>query len=218
MDPKLPHFSDWVFYVQFFSLLLITATWVRDRKRFRFFLSLPLRGFSENTQWDRDSYMEGTGGLFLILNSYVQITFSAFIALKGIRNEPLLFADWTMYFRFLLVISLFFILKTALELIVALVFRNIGGVTFVQNIGIGMRSWLGLVLFPVSVLTVYMEGMFNLGAWVIAVVFALIYLLMLGPMIIRLGKLSMRSHHKFFYLCTLEIIPVIFLINWIISH
>lgn len=213
------HHSDWILALLLVASVLLLVARLYDPGRFRAFASLPFHVKRQEMEQNFSaSIRKGGFDLSLSLVSYVILALAIYIVLYPPAGgiSPSL-RDWGAFLRLFFVTTLFFVTKDLVGLSVGYIFNSIEMVARGQNVGLAYRSWLALWLVPLCMLVVYSGEAYGILYYVLAVVLVLGYFFALQFSVARLWKLPAASYYKFFYLCALEITPLLFFLAWLQS-
>lgn len=182
-------------------------------KKFSFFLSLPFNSGLKDFEKEFNPY----GGrdvfdMLMTLNSYLIFGLSLFL----IFNSNL--AVWSDFFRLIFVITLFFLIKNFFALFIGWLFDKNIEIAHSQNANLIYRSWFSIWIFPVLIGTTFIPNFTWIGQKLLIGMIMIAYVTALIISIIRIWDAIEGKYYKIFYLCALEIMPLIFLVYWLKSH
>ena len=216
---ELPvHHTDWLLGLLVLSMGLMLAARLYNPERFNGILSLPFHvKRSEMELAFRPLIARGLFDVSLSVLSYLVLSLGIYIWLHNAWSGKPDFNDQALYFRILFVLVVFYLLKNLIGLVVGWIFDGIEEVARSQNTQLAHRAWLSLILMPVLVLAVFNVG--GYGVWYVAVL-VLLALGMASSLYFsfsQLWRLAVPPYYKIFYLCALEITPLLFLVGWLKS-
>ncbi len=213
-----PHHSDWVLIVLLLCVGLILAARLYNPERFRIFFALPFH--VKRTEMELAFNPVVARGLFdvsLSVMSYLVLSTGIYIWLQnGVGAGPDL-SKPALFFRILIILVLFYLIKNLAGLLVGWVFDRTDDIARSQNAQLAHRAWMTIVLLPLVVLSVYNTSYPELWIWLTLSVILLGVALSLYFSFLQLWKIGASSYYKIFYLCTLEIAPLVFLAGWLKS-
>jgi len=213
-----PHHIDWLLGLLVLATTLVLAARLYHPSRFRAFLFLPLHANREELE---DGFRPVVGrGLFdvsLGLMSFCVLALSVFLLLNTSGSGFPMLGNWRMYLRLLMVLLFFYVGKNFLGLLVGWVFNTSEEIARAQNVSFAYRAWLTLFLLPVAIAMVYCTPLYNVLYYILLITLLVGYLFSLQFFILRIWRINALSYYKIFYLCALEITPLIFLVIWLKS-
>ena len=219
MEQALPlHHTDWLLWLSLGVFSLLLAARLYNPIRFKAFSILP---FHANRSELEASFRPVVGrGLFdvsLGVSSFATLGLALFLILHPNRGELPVMGDWRMYLRLTIVLLLFFVFKNFMGLLVGWVFNKTDFIAKAQNVSFAYRAWLGVLLFPVCVAMVYSGEAYQWLYYVLLVGLCVGYYFSVQFFTIRIWRIDAFVYYKIFYLCALEITPLIFLVSWLQS-
>ena len=216
---ELPvHHTDWLLGILLLSVVLALAARLYNPERFRAFAGLP---FHVKRPEMESAFNPAAGrGLFdvsLSVLSYLVLSLAVYLWLHRNGEAPPLLNDAALFYRVLLVLVVFFLLKNLAGLFIGWVFGRTEEIAHSQNTQLAHRSWLALILLPLVILAVFNAGNFIVWHWLL-LIFTLAGLsLSLYFSFRQLWQIGTYSYYKILYLCALEITPLLFLAGWLKS-
>lgn len=219
MEQALPlHHTDWLLGLLIGALVLLLAARLYNPARFRAFSTLPFHPNRSDLESDfRPVVGRGLFDISLGVVSFVMLGLALFLLLHPYSDGVPILSGWRMYLRLLLVLLLFFVFKNFVALLVGWVFGKTENIAIAQNVSFAHRAWLGVLLFPVIVLMVYGGAMYQVLYYVLLLVLSVGYYFSIQFFVMRIWRIDALSYYKIFYLCALEITPLIFLVTWLRS-
>ena len=219
MKQALPiHHTDWLLWLLCGVFVLLIAARLYNPMRFKAFMILP---FHANRAELESSFRPIIGrGLFdvsLGLSSFVVLGLSLFLILHPFQENLPVMADWRMYLRLLMVLLLFFVFKNFMGLLVGWVFNKTDNIARAQNVSFAYRAWLGVILFPVCLALVYLDTAYQLLYYILLMVLCGGYYFSIQFFVLSIWRIDALPYYKIFYLCALEITPLVFLVSWLQS-
>ena len=216
--PIAVHHTDWIFWVLLLAIALLLAARLYNPVRFRAFLILP---FHIKRQELESSFNPTVGrGLFdvsLSLLSYLMLGLSFFLILHPFEGAPPVLSDWRNFLRLLFVVLLFFLVKNLVGLFVGWVFQHTDEIARAQNVNLAYRAWIAMMLVPVCALVAFYQPLYQVSYYLLWIGLFVGYYFALQFSFFRLWKMEALPYYKIFYLCTLEITPLLFLVGWLKS-
>lgn len=219
MEQAVPiHHTDWLLWLLVGVFILLLSARLYNPARFKAFSFLP---FHANRAELESSFRPIIGrGLFdlsLGFSSFVVIGLSLFLVLHSYKVGAPILADWRLYLRLLIVLLLFFVFKNFMGLLVGWVFGKTEYIAKAQNVSFAYRAWLGVLLFPICVAMVYWGHAYQVLYFALLLMLCAGYIFSIQFFIISIWRIDTFPYYKIFYICALEITPLIFLIIWLQS-
>ena len=214
----LIHHTDWLLWLFLAISGLLLAARLYNPIRFKAFAILP---FHSNRSELEASFRPVVGrGLFdvsLGLSSFAVLGLALFLILHPYNEGFPALHEWRMYLRLIIMLLLFFVFKNFMGLLVGWIFNKTEFIASAQNISFAYRAWLGVLLFPVCVAMAYGGEVYQTLYYVLLFMLCGGYYFVIQFFAIRIWRIDSFSYYKIFYLCALEITPLIFLVSWLQS-
>jgi hypothetical protein len=205
--------TDWVLLVLLVIAFLVTAARLANAERVRHFIKFPFNFAALDWAGGFNPFItKKLSDLLISLSSLLTITLAIFFSIKFWSNQTPLPLGWLPYLRVLFLVTVVFLVKNMLGGLIAAVFEVQEQITAVQNINIAFFSWLLVPLYPLVVLTTFLDWHPELFSKALLGICATGALLALWQTARATFKISPVLSYNIFYLCALEISPVIFLI------
>ncbi len=215
--PKIVHHTDWLLLLIGGILFFLGLLRYQHTQRFAEIWQLPFHIRRREVESEfHPSWRKGGFEVGFSIVSYLVISLALFILVRH-HESALAFDDWQMYLRIFFVLTLFFLLKNFLGLLVGWVFHCSEDVAASQNTNLAYRCWMSLVLLPLCVLAIFWQGLPMLGYILILIFIILSYLLAFQFTAVRVWNIPALGYYKIFYLCALEITPLVFLVGWLVN-
>lgn len=201
--------KDWATLIFVFSLALIVLAKSAFESRFNDYIRLIISDKYTKIYRESSHLMSGFNVLLLVVNL---ISFSFFIQLILAHFEYGVKTDWILFIRIFTLLTVFVLSKFLIEKIIATTFGieeiieqfNLQKVTF--------RTYIGLLLLPVSIVLFYGDYAKNS---LILVIIATLLIINILTYLLSLKIYQNLILGKFFYfilyLCALEIAPYYFI-------
>ena len=125
---------------------------------------------------------------------------------------------WSDFFRILFILILFFLLKNFIGLFVAWLFDKNEEVSYSHNANLAYRIWSSIWVFPLLLFLVFVPFLKENSSFLAALVLVIAYTLSMTVGVLRLWAMNAYKYYKIFYLCALEIGPLLILIFWLKNH
>lgn len=207
------HHTDWLLILFFINGLLFLVAKLYHSKKFGVFISLPFNAGLQDFEKDFNPY--GGKDLFdiaLSINSFLIYSTGLYL----IFNPDL--SLWSDFFRMLFILILFFLLKNLIGLFVAWLFDKNEEVSLSYNANLAYRIWASMWVYPLLVFLVFVPFLKENTNILAAIILALGYAFAISIGVLRLWSMSAPKYYKIFYLCALEIGPMVILIFWLKNH
>ena len=219
MEQALPtHHTDWLMWLLIGAFALMLAARMYKPARFRAFAVLPFHANRSDLEGDfRPVVGRGLFDVSLGIVSFVVLSLAVFLLLHPFNGGLPVLSGWRMYLRLLTVLMLFFVGKNFIGLFVGWVFGKTETIALAQNVSFAHRAWLGILLFPVLTVMVFGSGMYQSLYYVLLFILILGYYLSVQFFVMRIWQMDALPYYKIFYLCALEIIPLISLVYWLLD-
>lgn len=215
---KKINYADWVTVVLTGSLLLISFMKVVYFKRFVDFFKTFFSYRYFNFLIRESNLFKEQISILLIINYFLIFSLFIYLSFKFFFNTPL-FYQYSLFFyaKLLMYVLLIVLIKNLFKVIVGIVYRTQHETYQYLHNSLVSEVIAGLFLFPVCVfmvfqpsLLVYLAG-FSLIAFL--GIYKLIRLVIIGKVH---GKFSV--FYLFFYLCTIEILPLFIIVKLIMNY
>lgn len=215
---RISHHTDWLLLVLLTGVVLALAARLYSPTRFKAFVQLPFHIRRRELEQNFNPAMgRGLFDVSLAFLSYLGLGLALYLLIHPPGpNFPLL-SDWQLYLRLVFVLLLFFMVKNFLGLWVAWIFGRTDQVAHAQNVNLAYRAWLALVVLPFCALAVYWPPIYAVAHYLLWFLLVTGYLVALRFSFFQIWKMPVRSYYKIFYLCALEITPLLFLVGWLKS-
>jgi len=215
--PKLTHHTDWLLIVLVAIFLLLTMLRRNNAQRFRDLVQLPFNIRRKEVEDDfTPNWRSGSFEIGFSLFSYLVLGLALFVTVRH-HEGNLAFRDWQMFLRICFVVVMFFLLKNFIGLIVGWIFSCSEQVAKSQNTNLAYRCWMSVYLFPLSAAAIYLPVNAQVTYLLLLVFLVLGYLVGLQFTAVKLWHIPAQPYYKIFYLCALEITPLLFLLGWLKS-
>ncbi len=215
---RLPHHTDWILWLLLLSTVLVISARLYNPQRFRNFLILPFHVKRHELEASfNPSLRRGLFDLSLSLMSYAMIGLGVFLLLHPYLGAIPLLTDWEMYLRVLFILMLFFVVKNLVGLFVGWVFEQSEEIAGAQNVNLAYRMWTSILILPVCALLIYFTPAYPVVYYLLAVLIGLGFYFAFQFSLLKIWRIQARGYYKIFYLCALEITPLLFLLGWLKS-
>ncbi len=212
------HHTDWLLIVTTLSFVLLIAVRLYNIVRFKQLSFLPFHASRADIE---DSFNPVPGKGFvdfsLSIMSPVIIALTCYLLIHPYNGAVPIFSDWALYLRLLFIVTIFFLLKNFLGMFVGWVFGTAEEIGVSQNVYLAYRSWMAIVLLPFCVLLIFFPSGYAIFYYILLIITVLGLLLALLFTVLRIWNMRIVAYYKIFYICALEITPLIFLIGWLLS-
>lgn len=219
MEQTLPiHHTDWLFWLLIGVFALLLAARLYNPSRFKAFSVLPFHANRADLEGSfRPVVGRGFFDISLGLSSFAMLGLALFLVLHPFEDGFPLLVGWRMYLRLVMILLLFFVFKNFIGLLVGWVFNKAEYIAQAQNVSFAYRAWLGVILFPICLLMVYGGSMYQFLYYALLIMLCGGYYFSIQFLAIRIWRIDAFPYYKIFYLCALEITPLIFLVSWLQS-
>ena len=219
MEQALPlHHTDWLLWLLFGVMGLILSARLYSPLRFKAFTMLPFHANREELEGNfRPVVGRGLFDVSLGMVSFAMIGLALFLLLHPYEGSLPVLGGWRMYLRLLMVLLIFFVFKNFVSLLVGWVFDKTDEIATAQNVSFAHRAWLGLVLFPFVAIMVFGGLLYPVFYYILFLVLIVGYYFSVQFFVLRIWRMNALPYYKIFYLCALEITPLIFLVFWLRS-
>ncbi len=209
------HYSDWILLAILLGVIFVLISRIYNPGKFKAFLYLPLRGGNETKEEFDPLGWRTPFDISMVINVFLSIALSILLINYSSSTLDLYSGAWRDYLRLFLIISAFFLVKSLLQLAIAWAFDKVGEIALSQNIELSYLAWLALMILPVNVIVAFVSSNKEFNFWLLLIISLAGWFQAFFRSSLQLWKLAAPSYYKIFYLCSLEIIPFIFLIKWI---
>jgi hypothetical protein len=205
--------TDWVLLVLGLIALLIVLAKLQQAERTTFFLKLPFQ--VQAKEWAinfNPIQSKKVSDALLSLSSILTMALVCLIISRFWQGEQSLAKDFIAYLKMVFVLIGVFLGKTLLGSLVAAVFDVQDNMAATQNISIAFFAWIQVPLLPIVIVGTFLSWQTIFFAQLLLgmALLGLLYSLWLtAKASLRIGPIL---SYNIFYLCTLEIIPVLFLV------
>lgn len=184
-------------------------------KRFMAFMKVPFNSsyFTEFAQEKEQPFW-----FELILEGVMLISVSLFIyTIIYLGGDKLLHAnDYVIFIKIFLVSILFVTIQRFFHSVTGQLFNMHKNLNMLMHVKDGYMRWAALFLIVIVMITVFTEIESNLLLIAGLVLLAGVYVIgILRGSTLLVGNKTLNNMHIFFYLCTLEILPVVALVKMI---
>lgn len=216
---ELPvHHTDWLLGLLLLGFGLALSARLYNPGRFWAFLALPFHVKRDEMELGfKPLVARGLFDVSLSVLSYLMLALGIYIWLHRAWDGTPYFNDQALYFRVLFILLVFFLLKNLGGLFVGWVFDCTEDIARIQNSQLAHRAWLSLVIIPPLVLAVFNPANYQIWYVLLLILLVIGLALSLYFSFIQLWRLSAAAYYKIFYLCALEITPLLFLVGWLKS-
>lgn len=207
------HHSDWVLIILTGVLLLWVLAYRFNSTYFRQFARLPI--YVKATEWSAQfNPLQGRGGkdIILGLSGYVVFSLGLFL-FTAFRDgyRPLTYA-WPDFLRVLFLLGIILLFKALLSALLGYVFDCSQAIVKIQNQYFAFLSWSSLPLFPVILVILLWPSQVEWLYYILLVFLSCGALLAIGQILPATFRIPPSRTYNIFYLCTLEISPVFYLV------
>jgi MFS family permease len=214
---KLSHHTDWIFIILLLSALLFIAAKLSAPKRFNVFIGLPIH----TKKFEFIEEFKPFQGLkrfetLLSINSYILIALGLFVLERAQSGNHPHFNGYLGFVRVLFFVSLFFVGKALINALLDWLYEHHGALSHTTTINLSYRIWMSFFLLPLIILVVFIPATSFYVAIVLAVFMLLAYLQSIIQSNLSLWKIAAPSYFKFLYICALEMMPIFFLVKWLV--
>ena len=219
MNLALPiHHTDWLMWLLLGVCALLFAARLYNPRRFKEFSILPFHANRKELQHGfRPVVGRGLFDVSLGLSSFLVLGLAIFLLLHPYHTDLPKLGDWRMYLRLVVVLLLFFVSKNFLGLLVGWVFDKTETIAKAQNVAFAYRAWLGVLLFPVCVAMIYWVQSYQVMYYFLWIILCGGYYFSIQFFVVGIWRIDAFPYYKIFYLCALEITPLVFLVSWLQS-
>ena len=209
LHPRIIDNKDWATVIFVMSLLLIVIAKSVFESRFNDYIRLLVSDKYTKIYRESSHLMSGFNVLLFVTNI---ISFSFFIQLVLANYDYGLKTDWILFTRIFTLLSVFILCKFLIEKIIAATFGIEEIIEQFNLQKVTLRTYVGLLLLPVSIILFYSDYSTN------SLIISIIVILLIGNLVTYLvllknyQNLLLRNIFYFIlYLCALEIAPYYFM-------
>jgi hypothetical protein len=212
---KATHITDWIAIIILLDVALIAFLRHFFPRRFIAFLKIPFNAtyFTEFAHEKEQPFW-----FELILEAVMLISVSLFIyTLIYLGGEKSLNAnDYVIFTKIFLASILFVTVQRFFHSVTGQLFNMHKNLSMLMHVKDGYMRWAALFLIAIVLLTVFTGIQTNLLLIVGLILLLAVYVIGVarGSTLLA-GNKTLSSMHIFFYLCTLEILPVVALVKMI---
>jgi hypothetical protein len=201
---------DWATLVFVFSLILIVLAKSTFESRFNDFIRLVVSDKYSKIYRESSHLMSGFN-VFLFVVNLVSLSFFIQIIVVRLFNYGTI-TDWVLYVRVFTLLTVFILCKFLIEKIIAVTF---GVEEIIEQFNlqkVNIRTYLGLLLLPVSIILFYGNYTSKLLIMIIVVILLIINLMSYLVLLKNYQNLLFsKLFYIILYLCALEIAPYYFI-------
>lgn len=214
---ELPvHHTDWLLALLLLGMGLALAAKLYNPSRFRAFLFLPFHVKRDELELGFNPLVaRGLFDVSLSVLSYLILSLGIYIWLHRPWDGAPNFNDQAIYFRVLFILVFFFLLKNLGGLFVGWVFDCTEDIARSQNSQLAHRAWLSLIIMPVLVMAVFNTELYLFWYLIMRILLILGLAFSFYFSFIQLWRSRALAYYKIFYLCALEITPLLFMVGWL---
>ncbi len=210
---KVTHATDWISIIILIDILLIALLRHYFPKRFMAFIKVPFNAtyFTEFAQEKEQPFWFG-----IILESVMLLSTSLFIygALYLFNNNLPSANQYMVFIKILLIAAVIVAAQRFFHSLTGLLFNMKKTLTMWMHIKDAYLRWASIILLIVTGIGIYSSLTINYSVIIGAIVLSVFYIsgVIRGSLLLA-GDNTLNALHIFFYLCTLEILPVIALVK-----
>ena len=209
LNPRNIESKDWaivLFLVAFFLVALIKTVF---EKRFNDFFKIAISNKYLKTYRDSSQLMTGFNSILFLINLF---SMSFFILIVASQFGYCLKNDWIFFIQIFTFLFVFILVKFLIEKIIATLFGTEEVVELVNLQKISYRSYIGLLLLPVSMILFYTNFLSNNAIYILISLLLTLNVISYGIFLKNHQKIIISKLFYFIlYLCALEIAPYYFL-------
>lgn len=205
--------TDWIVLLMLGVATLVVVARSYDAARVQDFLKLPFT--LKSKEWAAAFNPIQTRRIpdfLLSLSALLVLSLAVFFLKQASTGDWQRLGNWILYLRIVFLISLFFLLKALVGTLVASVFDVTDLIARVQNQYFAFVSWLLVPIAPVVFLGIFSAFWPQVFGYTLIVTIALGFLYALFQSTLSLIQIPPSWTYNIFYLCSLEIIPLIYLV------
>ena len=205
--------TDWVLLVLAFITITVVIAKVSETERTVYFLGLPFR--VQSSEWAANFnpiLSKKLSDALLGLAAILTLALAALLITRFWRGEQTLASDFLPFLKMVFTLIGIFLGKTLLGSFIAAVFDVQEQITAAQNINLAYLSWLLVPILPLVLATLFLNWQTAFFAQLLLVVVLVGLAIMMWHTARAIINVSPILSYNIFYLCALEIIPIIYLI------
>ncbi len=209
LQPRIVESKDWATIVFVLAFALIVFAKSAFENRFNDFVRLLISDKYLKIYRDSSHLMSGFTILLFIVN-LISLTF--FIQLVLNHYDYGEKVDWTLFVRIFTLLMVFIVSKFLFEKIIATIFGIEELIETFNLQKVNFRTYIGLLLLPVSVVIFYSN--YSTNSLILTIIIIVLIINALGYFIslrIYQNLLINKLFYFILYLCTLEIAPYYFI-------
>ena len=209
LQPRIVESKDWATIVFVLALALVVIAKTSFENRFNDFVRLLISDKYLKIYRDSSHLLSGFTILLFIVN-LISLTFFTQLVLHHFNYGDK--TDWTLFIRIFTFLMVFILCKFLLEKIIATTFGIEELIDEINLQKVNYRTYIGLLLLPVSVIIFYSN--YSTNSLILTIIIILLIINALGYFIslrIYQNLLINKLFYFILYLCTLEIAPYYFI-------
>lgn len=211
------HYTDWILILLASCALMLLASKITEQKRFFIFLTLPfhtkkMEVLSAFTPFNGIKRFE----TLLSLHSYLLISFGIFILSQHLGTGKPNYGYFVGYVRICFFVLLFYLGKALINAFLEWIYDHPAQIALAGNLSLGYRIWSSIFLLPLAFFCIFFSDVELIFVWAIGIFLAASYILSVFQSNLILWQIPTPFYYKFFYICALEIIPILFLVKWLL--
>lgn len=209
LHPRIVENKDWATIVFMLALALVVLAKTSFENRFNDFVRLLVSDKYIKIYRDSTNLLSGFTILFFIVN---MISLSFFIQLVLVHFGYGLKTDWILFIRIFTLLNIFIVCKFLVEKIVG---TSFGVEEFVEEFNlqkVSIRTYIGMLLLPVSIILFY--GNYSTNLIILGIIFTLFIINAITYLVSLRNYQNLLISNLFYfilYLCALEIAPYYFI-------
>jgi len=212
---KIIHVTDWIAFIILLDVAMIALLRHYFPKRFIAFMKVPFNPsyFTEFAQEKEQPFW-----FELILEGVMLISISLFIyTLIYLGGDKFIHAnDYVIFVKIFLASVLFVTIQRFFHSVTGQLFNMHKSLNMLMHVKDGYMRWAALFLILIVLVTVFTNIQSNMLLIVGLFLLAAVYIIgVLRASTLLVGNKTLNNMHIFFYLCTLEILPVVALVKMI---
>ncbi len=213
----IAHYTDWILILFVCCALMLLVSKLAEEKRFYIFLTLPfhtkkMEVLSEFNPFNGIKRFE----TLLSLHSYLLISFGIFILSEHLGDSKPNYGYFESYVRICFFVSLFYLGKALINAFLEWIYDHPTQIALAGNLSLGYRIWSSIFLLPLAFFCIFFNDGTLFFVWAIGIFLAVSYILSVFQSNLILWQIPAPFYYKFFYICALEITPILFLVKWLI--
>ncbi len=209
LHPRIVENKDWATIVFMLALALVVLAKTSFENRFNDFVRLLVSDKYIKIYRDSTNLLSGFTILFFIVN---MISLSFFIQLVLVHFGYGLKTDWILFIRIFTLLNIFIVCKFLVEKIVG---TSFGVEEFIEEFNlqkVSIRTYIGMLLLPVSIILFY--GNYSTNLIILGIIFTLFIINAITYLVSLRNYQNLLISNLFYfilYLCALEIAPYYFI-------